>query len=137
MQNRPDHPTLLDAVAQFLLTEVSPKLEADKALQFRVLIAANLSSMVANEMRTESHRFDAEVGRLSRLLPDEARALPLDSKDRATRLAALEQLNRALSASLRSAPSSERLNEILTHLLTTAAETLAVTNPRFDLSHEG
>ena len=42
MQTRPDQSTLLEALGSFLLTEVSPKLEADKALQFRVLIAANL-----------------------------------------------------------------------------------------------
>lgn len=138
MQNRPDHPTLLDAIAQFLLSDVGPRLEADKALQFRVLIAANLASMVSNEMRSESTRFDAEVSRLRRLLPEEAAKLPLDSKDRATRLEALEQLNRALSTTLKAgALSGERMNELLAHLLDTAAETLEVTNPRFDLSHEG
>ncbi len=58
MQLRPDHATLLDAVAQFLLSEVSASLEANKALQFRVLIAANLANVVANELRTEHARFE-------------------------------------------------------------------------------
>jgi hypothetical protein len=136
MQNRPDHPTLLDAVAQFLLSEVSPKLEADKALQFRVLIAANLASVVANEMRTETSRFEAEVARLRRLLPDEASALPLKAPDRAVRLDALEQLNRALSTKLEAGSlSTEALAEALEHLFTTAKQTLEVTNPRFDVTH--
>jgi hypothetical protein len=135
MQHRPDHPTLLDAVAQFLLGDVSAKLEADKALQFRVLIAANLASVVANELRTEATRFDAEVSRLRRLLPSEAASLPLDAKDRATRLDALEQLNRALVTKLQAGTlSTEAQAEALEHLFTTAKETLEVTNPRFDLT---
>lgn len=137
MQNRPDHPTLLDAVAQFLLGEVSPKLEADKALQFRVLIAANLATVVAAELRTETARFDAEVSRLRRLLPEEASALPLDATDRAARVAALEQLNRALATRLRARSlTPEQLAEALEALFATAKETLEVTNPRFDLTHE-
>jgi predicted membrane GTPase involved in stress response len=135
MQHRPDHPTLLDAVAQFLLGDVSAKLEADKALQFRVLIAANLASVVANELRTEATRFEAEVTRLARLLPSEAASLPLDAKDRATRLDALEQLNRALVNRLQAGTlSTESQAEALEHLFTTAKETLEVTNPRFDLT---
>lgn len=137
MQNRPDHPTLLDAVAQFLLAEVSPKLEADKALQFRVLIAANLANVVANELRSETTRFEAETSRLKALLPDEAKALPLDSTDRTARLEALETLNRTLAKKLRDgALTAEQLTQTLEALFATAKETLEVTNPRFDLTHE-
>ncbi|MBE2253719.1 MAG: hypothetical protein IAE78_29590 [Myxococcus sp.] len=137
MQHRPDHPTLLDAVAQFLLGEIAPKLEGDKALQFRVLIAANLAGVVANEQRTEARRFDAEVARLSALLPDEAAALPLASTDRQARLNALEQLNRALATKLRAgALPDETLALTLEALFATAKDTLEVTNPRFDCSHE-
>lgn len=137
MQHRPDHPTLLDALAQFLLGDVSPKLEGDKALQFRVLIAANLASVVANEQRTEATRFAAEVARLKALLPEEASALALDSIDRQTRLDALEQLNRALATKLRARTlSTELLAQTLEALFATAKDTLEVTNPRFDTSHE-
>ncbi|MCA2976674.1 MAG: hypothetical protein INH41_29610 [Myxococcaceae bacterium] len=138
MQTRPDHPTLLDAVAQFLTAEVSPALERDKALQFRVLIAANLASVMANELRSEPARHSAEVARLERLLPAEAAALPLHAPDRATRLGALEQLNRALAARLEAGTlSPEALARALDHLFATATETLAVTNPRFDVTHGG
>ena len=34
-------------VASFLIAEVVPKLEAEKALQFRVMIAANVANVVA------------------------------------------------------------------------------------------
>ena len=75
MQSRPDASTLLDAVAAFLMAEVAPKLEADKALQFRVMIAANVTTVVAAELRTEDDRFAAEAERLKALVP-EAAGLP-------------------------------------------------------------
>jgi hypothetical protein len=136
MQQRPDHPELLDALARFLMGDVGPALEQDKALQFRTLIAANLATVVANELRTETQRFEAEVARLRRLLPAEASALPFESNDRATRLDALERLNRALATRLRAGSlSTEQQAEALEALFSTAKETLAVTNPRFDLDH--
>lgn len=125
MQNRPDRPTLLDAVASFLLSDVSPKLEGDKALQFRVLIAANLAGVVAGELRTHEARLAAEVTRLKALLhrPD----APVDE-------ASLEALNRELVQRIRGgAASGEAFAKALEHLLATARETLAVTNPRFEL----
>jgi len=124
MQTRPDQPALLDAVATFLLSEVAPKLEADKAAQFRVLIAANLAAMVGNELRTQPQRLAAELSRLGALLQ-------LDPGDDA---AALETLNRELAKRLRAGTVDQQA--ALEHLWATAKETLAVTNPRFDLSEE-
>ncbi|MEW6430954.1 MAG: DUF6285 domain-containing protein [Myxococcota bacterium] len=126
MQDRPDHPMLLDAVAAFLLSDVAPKLEGEKALQFRVLIAANLAGVVAGELRTHDARLSAEVGRLKALLdrPD----APVDE-------ATLADLNRALVQRIRGGPASgEAFEKTLEHLLATAKETLAVTNPRFELN---
>jgi hypothetical protein len=126
VQDRPDQPTLLDAVAAFLLSEVGPKLEADKALQFRVLIAANLAGIVAGELRTHDARLAAEVGRLKVLL---------ERPDATVDAASLAALNRALVERIQSAPAQgAAFDTILEHLLTTAKETLAVTNPRFDLA---
>lgn len=135
MQARPDQPTLLEAVAGFLLEQVVPALEADKALQFRVLIAANLASVVAGELRTEDARLTRELARLGRLLPD----LPSSPEGRSTpeRRAMLEALERALASRLRAgALSADEQRRALDHLLATARETLEVTNPRFDLSDE-
>ena len=133
MQNRPDASTLLDAVATFLISEVAPKLEADKALQFRLMIAANLASVVANELRTEDARFAAEASRLSALLPEVADAKKLSSPRRADRIEALGVLEAALAARLREAgPDAAALE----HLWETAKQTLQVTNPRFELSED-
>src|SRR5213594_3958955 len=67
MQERPEPSALLDGVAQFLMTEVLPKME-DKALAFRVMIAANLSTVVAAQLRSEDERLGAELARLSKLV---------------------------------------------------------------------
>jgi len=137
MQTRPDQPTLLDAVAQFLLEAVAPKLEADKALQFRVLIAANLSTVVANELRTHDARFAAEAQRLAALLPEVARGLRLDSPSGVERAAGLEALTRELATRLRAGTlGAEQRAAALEHLWLTARQTLEVTNPRFDLSED-
>ncbi len=137
MQTRPDHPTLLDALARFLLEDVSAMLEHDKALQFRVLISANLASMVANELRTEPRRLEAEVQRLAALLPDVASALPVSSRDREQQFQSLDALNRALVTRLEAGSlSTEQLAQTFEVLYATAKDTLAVTNPRFDLSDE-
>lgn len=128
MQTRPDQPTLLEALASFLMAEVAPKLEADKALQFRVLIAANLATVVAGEVRTHDARLGAEVARLRTLLAEPAG--PTD-------LVTLERLNRELATRLRAgAFDGPDLAKALEHCLATARETLAVTNPRFDLGPE-
>ncbi|MBS1150546.1 MAG: hypothetical protein H6Q89_2244 [Myxococcaceae bacterium] len=129
MQNRPDASTLLDAVASFLMAEVAPKLEADKALQFRLMIAANLATVVAAELRTEDDRFAAEAARLKALVPGDFG--PLSSPRRDERMAALAALEAALVQRLRAqGPDEATLN----HLWETAKQTLQVTNPRFDVS---
>lgn len=129
MQNRPDASTLLDAVASFLMTEVAPKLEADKALQFRMMIAANLATMVAAELRTEDDRFAAEAERLKALVPGDAQRLSSPRRDE--RMAALAGLEAALVTQIRhQGPDAATLE----HLWETAKQTLQVTNPRFDVS---
>jgi hypothetical protein len=139
MQHRPDHPTLLEALARFLLSDVAPKLEADKALQFRALIAANLASVVAQELRTEGPRFADEVERLRALLPAEtaAAADALQSGDRQHRLQALASLDRVLAEKLRAgAFDAAGRNKVFAHLMASARATLQVTNPRFELGDD-
>jgi hypothetical protein len=125
MQNRPDHPTLLEALTGFLMSDVAPKLEADKALQFRVLIAANLATVIAGELRTQEARLAAEGSRLARLLGS-AKAPESPTE--------LDALNRVLAQKLRS--GMPLTTETLEHLMATARETLEVTNARFQLTDE-
>jgi len=129
MQDRPDASTLLEAVAAFLLAEVAPRLEGEKALQFRLMIAANLATVVAAELRTEDQRFAAEAARLKALVPEDPPGL--SSPHRAERMAALTVLEAALVRRIRKdSPDAATLD----HLFQTAQQTLQVTNPRFDVS---
>ena len=68
MSDRPDKEILLQAVARFLEREVKGAI-TDPRLAFRVLIAANLTSIVAAESRGEEAQQQAELHRLRALLP--------------------------------------------------------------------
>lgn len=135
MQERPETSTLLEAIAQFLMVELQPTL-TEKKLAFRVLIAANLASTLAAELRTEEARTASELRRLTALLPevvdgDPVRLPPKERKD------ALRALNSELVLALRQGRFSiEELARVREHLETTLTDALAVQNPRFDLSKE-
>ena len=137
MQERPDSSALLEAVASFLISELLPSV-TDKRLAFRVMIAANLASVVSAELRTDDARFSAEVERLRALLPDaRAEKDPHKFSSRAERNAALEALNRELVDKLRSGEGSANEKAArFAHVKQTALETLSVANPRFDTADE-
>ncbi len=132
MHDRPDHPTLLDAVAEFLLTHVSPALEADKALQFRVLIAANVAQVTAREFESFDARLAVEARGLRALLPTHAALPTLEKGSQVERQAALRTLNDALASGLAAGAVPLDTPGLREHLLQVAKATLAVTNPRFD-----
>lgn len=135
MQERPDAPQLLEALAQFLVAELQPTV-ADKKLAFRVLIAANLASTVAAELRTQEPRALSELQRLRALLPDVVAQDPakLPEKDRRD---ALRALNSELVLALKQGRFEEaELAKVRAHLEQTLKDALAVQNPRFDVSEE-
>lgn len=133
MASRPDVPALLGAVSQFLLAEVQPALAADKALQFRVLVAAWLLSVVDGELRDPAQRELRELESLRALLTPEQHSEP--EHDPEARARALRQLNLRLCAHLRAAPP-EQWGPLREHLQRTLADTLAYSNPRFDLDRD-
>ncbi len=121
MNTAVDHPTLLEAVGEFLMGELAPTLEGNKALQFRVLIAANLTSVIASELRTGPAFASATRERLRMLYPDR----PTDSA---------AELQQRLMRELRDgALSDARMKQLIDTLKADAAEALAVANPRFTL----
>lgn len=137
MQDRPSAPQLLEALATFLLSEVTPRLESNKALQFRVAIAANLAQVVSAELNTFEQRLLGESIRLRALLPTHPAVARLDVGTRAERLDAVKELERFLAKALRKgALAPDRRLAAGEHLWATAKETLAISNPRFDLSED-
>ena len=69
MAQYPEKSTLLDALAQFLLTEVRPMVRSEEA-SFKVLVAANHASILAAGLREEDARARAQIKRLRQILPD-------------------------------------------------------------------
>lgn len=132
MQDRPNKTEILDALATFLMREVRPQV-TDPALNFRVLIAANLASIVANEQRSEDTEDAAQLQRLQMLMPD----VKVDGQvpGRAGRLEAIETLNKELVTRIRGGELNDTQRAgIWIHLGETLREKLAVVNPRFDSS---
>jgi hypothetical protein len=122
MQDRPDTPTLLEAVARFLEQQVRPEIK-DPALSFRLLIAANLCRIGAEERRQHEAFESAELERLSAVLG----AAPEGDGPR-------EQIrsgNRALAARIRTMSPAD-LDAARAHIRATLSEALSIVSPRFD-----
>lgn len=128
MLDRPDAPALLEAVARFLLEEVHGAV-ADQRLAFRVLVAAHLSSTLAEQLRAGDAVDRAEGDRLRALLPDAP--APEDLRE------ALRRLNRELARRIRErALTPDALSRARDHLRRTLLDALAIASPRFDTSSE-
>ena len=69
MQDRPTAPELLDAVREFIATELLPTV-TDHRLRFRTLVAANLLDMLGRELKLEPAQLSAECASLGALLGD-------------------------------------------------------------------
>ncbi len=134
MQQRPDKTELLAAVARFLEREVKPAIK-DPALAFRVLIAANLTGIVAGELQTEDAATAVELDRLAQLLPEAAAAIGLETKlaTREGRKEALIALNRALCDRIR-AVDFVKDPQVWSHVTLTLRGELFTSSPRFDTS---
>jgi hypothetical protein len=125
MQERPEPRAVLEALARFLLEELQPVV-TDKRLAFRVLIAAHLASTMAAELEVRPLHAQAELLRLTALLPD----VPVSSDARV----ALRDLNAALVDRLAQGGPLRDDAGVRAHLRSTLADALAVFSPRFDTS---
>jgi hypothetical protein len=129
MQDKPDKQMLLQAISEFLLTEVKPAI-TESRLSFRVLIAANLAQVVAKELVEGDGQEARELERLRVLLSDVAGE---PAVDRPAIQRQVLQLNGELARRLRAGSlAGAQLDETRRHLLTTLREKLSVNNPFFD-----
>lgn len=128
MQDLPDTPTLLDALARFLLEQVAPAVDA-KGLKYRVKVAAHLAATVAREVRLEGANDGAELQRLRALFEVDG-PLPPDDEARRGEIGRLED---RLADALRDGRLGGREAEFARgHLMQTLRERLAVVQPGFD-----
>jgi hypothetical protein len=128
MQDRPAADELAEAVGQFLQSEVAPAL-ADPRMRFRVLIAANLMSVVSRVLRAGDEPLRAEWRELAALLT-RGGAPPADP---GALRAQLDALGRELCARIRrgDADAGPWSDAVRAYAEASVAAKLAIANPRF------
>jgi hypothetical protein len=124
-QDRPDAPDLLDAVAEFLFTEVRQSVPPEQ--RFQVLVAANVCAVVARERRAGAEPLLDDLLLFSGLL--DRQLSTADDLDRAVREAEAD-----LAGRLRSGEMDDRLEEVAAILRRHVAGKLAIARPGYDRS---
>ena len=110
----PDPPALLDAVREFLVSEVEPQLEG--RLRYHLKVAANVLAIVERELRLGEEHGARHSERLRRL------GFASDAE---------------LAAAIRSGVLDERLDELDHELRATVADKLAVARQGYDTTDRG
>jgi hypothetical protein len=125
MQDRPEAPELLEAIAEYLFGELRP--EAPREQRFKVLVAANLCTVVAREIRAGDAPTREDLA-LFRELLGELSELPSDAEALAgeTRRAAAE-----LSRRLRAGELDDRLDEVAPKLAEHVSRKLEIARPDY------
>jgi hypothetical protein len=125
MQDRPDAAELLDSVAEYLFAELRP--EVPREQRFKVLVAANLCTVVAREIRAGEEPDREDLALFAELL-DEMAAPPGGHEDlvQEARRAAAE-----LAWRLRSGDLDERLDELAPRLAEHVRRKLEVARPGY------
>ena len=123
MQDRPTAPELLDAVREFIATELLPTV-GDARLRFRTLVAANLLDMLRRELALEPALLRAEWERLAALLGD-AGPPPANERELAAAVAAQQAI---LCTLIREDRAPNGTFAALTHSVRAKLE---IANPRY------
>ena len=112
--DRPDALELIEAVQTFLREQAAPNLDTRHGYHARV--AANALDIALRELRQGPAMNTAEHDMLRALL---------------SRNDTLDALNAALAGKIRAGELQDRRPELLRHLRQTAADKLAIANPRY------
>jgi hypothetical protein len=129
MQDRPEAPELLDAVAAYLFAVLRPL--APRGERFRLLVAANVCAVVAREIRAGGEHQRADLELFRDLLGERVEAEPsLDPDPAADVRAAAERL----AGELRSGRFDDRLGEVLDGLRGHVRRKLEIARPGYAAS---
>ncbi|MCU0493223.1 MAG: DUF6285 domain-containing protein [Chloroflexaceae bacterium] len=128
MHDRPTAAELTEAVAQFLSAELAPTL-ADPRMRFRVLIAANLMSMVTRELQAGDEALWAEWRQLATLLGETGEPPTHADELRET----VAHMSQALCVRIRAgeADAGPWRAAVLAYTLASVQEKLNIANPKF------
>jgi len=114
MQDQPTPVELINAVTEFLRTDIAPQLSALGAFKLRV--AVNALDLVVRQMTREALSDGAEAERLSKLL---------------NRSGSLEELNRLLSSRIENGELDLDAPGLTQHVWQTTMDKLAIDQPGY------
>ena len=114
MQDQPTPEELIQAVADFLRTEIAPGISGHHAFKLRVSI--NALDLVTRQLRLEPGSDAAEAARLTRLLGEAG---------------TLAELNRVLADRIATGEADLQTPELAAHLWQTTMDKLAVDQPNY------
>ncbi|MFP6772730.1 MAG: DUF6285 domain-containing protein [Alphaproteobacteria bacterium] len=112
--DRPNAAELVEAVREFLSDHVAPNVEGQ--LAFHTRVAINALAIVERTMAQGGAMDEAELTRLKELLHQEGD---------------LGDLNGELARAIRAGEMDDRREDLLAHLRQTAADKIALANPRY------
>lgn len=142
MQDRPEAPDLLDAIADLMIKEVLPLVQkhGDDALAYKTLVSWNMLGVVARELRGGEDTLNHEIARMEALaeLKDwaAARSAGESAPDASyqAKMASVRAGNAELARQIREQKIGPDNTALWEHVRQTLKEKLAVSNPRFSLS---
>jgi hypothetical protein len=114
MQDQPTPVELINAVAEFLRTDIAPQLSGHAAFKLRV--GLNALDLVVRQLTHEATSDAAETERLSKLLGTPG---------------SLEDLNRLLSARIASGEAGFQTPGLTEHVWKTTMDKLAIDQPNY------
>ena len=124
MNDRPDAAELLEAARRTLTDAILPRVPEE--LRYSALMVANAMAIAAREHAAGDAAAQAELARLRALYAESPQAVA-----GAALASALQDCNRRLAADIRAgAFDGRRRGELLEHLQRTAADQLAIANPK-------
>jgi hypothetical protein len=124
MQDAPDAPELLDALAAYLFGELRPLVPGEE--RFKVLVAANVCAVLARELRAGAEPSREDLRSFRRLLGTDSAEPPPEAAAEAAREAARE-----LAARLRAGSLDDRLDQAIAELREHVRRKLEIARPGY------
>ncbi len=125
-QDRPEAPELLDALAEYLFTEVREAVPREE--RFRALVAANVCAVLAREWRAGETPLREDLELFAAILGKELE-VPTDADRLRT---AVRDAEDHLAEALRSGAMDDRLEEVAELLRSHVRRKLDVARPGYD-----
>ena len=125
-QDRPEAPELLDALAEYLFTEIRGAVPREE--RFRVLVAANLCAVLAREWRAGEVPLREDLELFGDILGE----VPVAGTGAEDVVAAVREAEGRLARRLRSGAMDDRLDQVADLLRAHVRRKLDIARPGYD-----